>query len=151
MPWCRKPLSRTWGLSWTITWELVSIDFFTVPTAMFQVLFVLVLLTASNNRRRVLRFSVMEKPTASWTAHQMVEASPEDTGYCAGNLPRHRDKIHGQDLPRRIKGMGIKAVPIEISARRKMPWSNTGRLDRRERLDHVVVLEEKHAWRILKR
>ena len=56
--------------------DLVSIDFFTVPTARLRVLFVFIVL--SYERRRVVHFNVTEHPTAAWTAQQIVEAFPED-------------------------------------------------------------------------
>src|SRR5690349_16728141 len=56
--------------------DLVSLDFFTVPTARFRVLFVLVVLT--HHRRRVLHFNVTEHPTAAWTTQQLVDTFPED-------------------------------------------------------------------------
>jgi putative transposase len=57
--------------------DLVSIDFFTVPTAGLRVLFVLVVL--AHDRRRVVHFNVTEHPTADWTAQPIVEAFPDDT------------------------------------------------------------------------
>jgi putative transposase len=54
--------------------DLVSIDFFTVPTAGLRVLFVLVVL--AHDRRRVVHFNVTEHPAAGWTAQQIVEAFP---------------------------------------------------------------------------
>jgi putative transposase len=57
---------------------LVSIDFFTVPTARLRVLFVLVVL--AHHRRRVVHFNVTEHPTARWTAQQIVEAFPGRRG-----------------------------------------------------------------------
>jgi len=52
--------------------ELVSIDFLTVPTATFRVLYVLVVL--AHDRRRVVHFNVTEHPTAAWTAQQIIES-----------------------------------------------------------------------------
>jgi len=60
--------------------ELIALDFFTVPTATFRVLFVLVIL--SHDRRRILHFNVTEHPTAAWTARQLLEACGTD------NAPR---------------------------------------------------------------
>jgi hypothetical protein len=57
--------------------DLVSIDFFIVPTATFRVLFVFIVL--ANDRRRIVHFNVTEHPTAQWTAQQIVEAFPFDT------------------------------------------------------------------------
>jgi hypothetical protein len=59
--------------------ELISIDFFTVPTATFRVLFVMVVL--AHHRRRVLHFNVTEHPTALRTGQQMIEAFAEDTAH----------------------------------------------------------------------
>lgn len=78
MPRCRKPPSQTWrAFLDNHVHDLVSIDFFTVPTATFRVLFVLVAL--AHHRRRVIHFHVTEHPTALWAAQQMVEAFPVET------------------------------------------------------------------------
>ncbi len=45
--------------------DIVSVDFFTVPTASFRVLFVFLVL--AHDRRRVLHFNVTDHPTADWT------------------------------------------------------------------------------------
>src|SRR5215472_12276941 len=63
----RRPPSQTWKTFLdNHVGELVSIDFFTVPTATFRVLFVLVVL--AHRRRRVLHFNVTEHPTAAWAS-----------------------------------------------------------------------------------
>ena len=50
--------------------EIVALDFFTVPTVGFKVLFVLIVL--AHGRRKVVHFNVTEHPTAQWTAQQLV-------------------------------------------------------------------------------
>jgi putative transposase len=78
LPKQRRPLSQSWRTFLdNHVKELVSIDFLTVPTATFRVLFVLVVL--SHSRRQVVHFNVTEHPTACWTAQQMIEAFAEDT------------------------------------------------------------------------
>ncbi len=57
--------------------DMVSMDFFTVPTATFRVLFVLIIL--SHSRRKVVHFNVISNPSAEWTSQQVVEAFPWDT------------------------------------------------------------------------
>jgi len=57
--------------------DLVSIDFLTVPTATFRVLYVFVVL--AHDRRRVLHFNVTAHPAAAWTAQQVVETFSDDT------------------------------------------------------------------------
>jgi hypothetical protein len=54
------------------------VDFFTVPTATFRVLYVFLVL--SNQRRRVVHFNVTDSPSAAWTGQQIVEAFPWDIG-----------------------------------------------------------------------
>ena len=67
--------------------QIVSIDFFTVPTLQFRVLFVFVVL--AHQRRRVIHFNVTEHPTADWTARQIVDTPPWRIGSATGaNWPR---------------------------------------------------------------
>lgn len=92
MPKRQKPPSQTWrAFLDNHIGELVSIDFFTVPTATFRVLFVLIIL--AHDRRRIMHFNVTEHPTAEWTSQQMVEA------FCGGDSPRFmirdRDGVYG--------------------------------------------------------
>src|SRR5690242_4967885 len=70
----RRPPSQVWRTFLTNhAPDLIALDFFTVPTATFRVLFVLVVL--SHTRRRLVHFNVTEHPTADWTARQLLEAS----------------------------------------------------------------------------
>jgi hypothetical protein len=55
--------------------QTAAIDFFTVPTATFRILFVIVV--RSHERRRVLHFGVTEHPTEEWTMQQMREAAKQ--------------------------------------------------------------------------
>src|SRR5258707_136286 len=74
----RIPPSQTWRTFLTNhVRDLVSIDFFIVPTARLRVLFVFVVL--AHHRRRILHFNVTEYPTAAWTAQQIVNAFPNDS------------------------------------------------------------------------
>jgi hypothetical protein len=69
----RRPPSQAWRTFLNNhAKDLVALDFFTVPTATFRVLFVLVMLTHS--RRRLVHFNVTQHPTAEWTARQLLEA-----------------------------------------------------------------------------
>ncbi len=81
-------------------------DFFTVPTAGFRILYVLLIL--SNDRRNIVHFNVTDSPSAQWTAQQAIEAFPWDTA--PKYLMRDRDSIYGDYLKKRIEGMGIEEV-----------------------------------------
>jgi len=126
--------------------ECVSMDFFTVPTIHFKVLFVLVVL--SHHRRQVIHCNVTENPTAQWTGQQMVEAFPWESP--PKYLLRDRDAIYGEAFRRRVASLGLEQV---LSAPRS-PWQNPyverviGTL-RRECFDHVIVVNASHARRIL--
>ncbi len=127
--------------------DLVSIDFFTVPTVTFRVLFVFVVL--AHDRRRVVHFNVTESPGAKWTAQQIVEAFPWDTA--PRYLLRDRDGIYGHEFTSRVDHMGIK----EVKAAPRSPWQSPyaerliGTL-RRDCVDHVVVFNENHLRRLLR-
>ena len=146
----RRPLpSQTWRtfLANHVR-DLVSLDFFTVPTARLRVLFVLVVL--AHHRRRVVHFNVTEHPTAHWTAQQIVDAFPDDSA--PSYLLRDRDSVYGHVFRQRVKGMGIG----EVLTAPHCPWQNPlaerliGSI-RRECLNHVLVLGESHLRRILAR
>ena len=144
----KKPPSQTWRTFLDNHADcLAAMDFFTVPTAKFRVLYVFIVL--SHDRRKVLHFNATEHPTAQWTVQQLVEAFPFDTA--PRYLMRDRDAIYGERVRRRIKSLGIDEI---ISAPRS-PWQNPyverviGSI-RRECLDHVIVFNERHLQRILR-
>ncbi len=126
--------------------ELVAVDFFVVPTVTFKVLFVFLML--AHDRRRIVHFNVTEHPTAQWTAQQIVEAFPFDTA--PQYLLRDGDGIYGDRVRRKLKSLSIDEVVTAPAS----PWQNAyverlvGSL-RRELLDHVIVLNERHLKRLL--
>jgi transposase InsO family protein len=144
----RNPPSQTWKtfLENHIQ-SMVSIDFFTVPTIRFQVLYVFLVL--AHDRRRILHFNVTRHPTAEWTVQQLREA------FSFGQIPRYllrdRDSIFGGDFREGVKAMGMKEV---LSAPRS-PWQRAyverviGTI-RRECLDHVIVFNEASLHRHVK-
>ena len=54
-----------------------AIDMFIVPSATFQLLFVMLIL--AHDRRKIVRFDVTQHPTAGWLSRQVTEAFPWDT------------------------------------------------------------------------
>jgi len=89
----RQPSSQTWRtfLDNHVP-DLVGIDFFTVSTATFRILYCFVVLC--HDRRRVVHFNVTTNPTARWTAQQVVEAFPFD------EAPRYLNPRPGWPLRR---------------------------------------------------
>jgi len=78
---------------------MVSVDFFTVPTIRFQVLYVFLVL--AHDRRRIVHFNVTAHPTAEWTAQQLREAFPFEE--IPRYLLRDRDRIFGDEFHERCK------------------------------------------------
>ena len=144
----RRPPSQTWMTFIRNHMDgMVAVDFFTVATATFSILYVFVVL--SHGRRRVLHFNVTTNPTAEWTAIQIVQAFPWDTA--PRYLLRDRDSIYGDVFRERLKSMGVREVLISPQS----PWQNpfverlVGSL-RRECLDHMIIFGENHLRRILR-
>ncbi len=126
--------------------EIAAMDFCTIPTASFRVLYCFFII--HHNRRRILHCNVTEHPTTQWVIQQLREAF--------GGLPDARFMIHDRDknfragVPGWFQATGI--LPIQIGFR--SPWQN-GIAERwvkslkTELLDHVVVMNEAHARRLI--
>ena len=140
-----KPPSQNWrAFLKNHAQQLVSIDFFTVPTALFQVLFVFIVI--QHDRRRLLHFNVTAHPTAEWTALQIQQAFPYETA--PRYLLRDRDGIYGEAFREQVE------IMKEVLSAPRSPWQRAyverviGSI-RRECLDHVIVLDEEGLRRVL--
>ncbi len=145
----RTPPSQTWRSFLTNhVPDLVSVDCFTVPTATFRVLFVFIVLR--HDRRRLVHVTVTAHPSAAWTAQHIVEAFPWDSA--PRYVLRDRDRIYGPSVTRRVVALGIQPVLTAPHS----PWQHPfverliGSL-RRECFDHVIILDERHLTRILRK
>jgi transposase InsO family protein len=148
LPKRRQPPSQTWRtFLQNHLGETIALDFFTVPTVTFHILFVLVVLV--HDRRRVLHVNVTDHPTAHWTAQQVVEVCHKETP--PRFLLRDRDSIYGNAFRQQVREMEIE----EVLTAPQSPWQNPfverliGSI-RRECLDHVIVLSETHLRRMLR-
>ncbi len=126
--------------------SLAAVDFFTVPTVTFQVLYVFLVLR--HDRRRVVHFNVTSNPTPAWVTEQIRVA------FAATEAPRYlirdRDGVYGEGFKKSIASLAIEEVVIAP----RSPWQNpyVERLIgtvRRECLDHFIILNEAHLRRIL--
>jgi transposase InsO family protein len=127
-----------------VSWAM---DFFTVPTLRFQILYIFVIL--NHSRRQVVHFAVTPHPTTAWVIQQLREAMP--FGQQPTYLFRDNDGIYGDEVGRFLAGTGI----AEVKTAHRCPWQNPfveryGGTLRRELLDHVIVLNEEHLKRLLK-
>ena len=100
------------------------------------------------DRRRILHFSVTTSPSARWAAQQVREAFPYATA--PRFLLRDRDSIFGHDFVRCVGSMGIEEVVTAPASPWQHPYCERliGSI-RRECLDHVIILNERHLMRVL--
>ena len=125
---------------------LAAMDFLTVPTIRFQVLYVLFII--HHARRKIVHVGVTPNPTAAWVCQRLREAFPDD------QAPRYllfdRDGKFGHDVVRTLNGMGVRIVRTAY----RSPWQN-GIAERwvlsvrQDLLNHVVILGERHLRRML--
>jgi hypothetical protein len=125
---------------------IAAMDFFTVPTLTFGVLYCFFVI--AHDRRKVLRCNVTRNPSAVWIVQQLREAWPY--------APAHRfllfdhDSKFGKEVVSSAKAMGSEPVRTAF----RSPWQN-GVAERwvgscrRDMLDHVIVLNERHLKRLM--
>jgi putative transposase len=101
-----------------------------------------------HERRMVVHWNITESPTTAWTAQQVVEAFPFDSA--PDYLVCDRDSIYGGSFVKRVNGFGIQKKVIAP----RSPWQNPiaerwiGSI-RRECLDRVIVINERHLRRLM--
>ena len=126
---------------------IAAMDFFTVPTLTFGILYCFFVI--DHERRRILHFNVTRNPTAFWVALQLRQT----WGY---DLPHRflifdRDAKFNADVVATVKDNGI--LPIRTAFR--SPWQNgiaerwVGSV-RRDLLDHVIVLSQTHLRHLMR-
>ncbi len=125
---------------------LAAMDFFTVPTFTFGILYGFFVI--AHDRRRILHFNVTRNPTSLWVVQQLREAFPFEPAH--KYVIFDRDQKYGLDVTAALKAMG--SIPKRTSF--QSPWQN-GIAERwvgscrRDLLDHVIVLNEPHLKRLL--
>ncbi len=126
---------------------IVALDFFTVPTVSFRVLYCLFVI--EHARRRILHFHVTAHPNSDWVVQQLREAFPDSVPYRYAILDR--DTKFDAEVLSVLRSIGLK--PKRTS--RESPWQN-GVAERwvgscrRELLDHVIPLNEQHLRRLIR-
>jgi len=141
-----RPPSQTWQTFLrNHLGQIVSADFFTVPTTRLRVWFVFLL--PEHRRRAVLYFNVTDHPTSGWVAQQMVEAFADREA--PRYLIRDRDGVYGNEFRGKLRALRIEEVLTPQS-----PWQNAyakrliGSI-RRQCLNHFIILNARHLKRTL--
>jgi putative transposase len=113
----------------------------------FRAIFVYVIIEVGS--RRVAHFNITRSPSGAWVAQQMREATP--FGEAPKFVIKDNEDKYGESFLRAARGVGIEVIPTPIAA----PKANAhcerfiGTL-RRECLDHMLILSERHLYRIVK-
>src|SRR5262249_27141863 len=93
-----------------------AMDFFTVPTITFGVLYCFFVI--AHDRRRILYFNVTKHLTSRWTVQQLREAFP------FGDAPRFlifdRDAKYGLELSAAVRSLQMRPVQTSLES----PWQN---------------------------
>src|SRR6266852_8127382 len=126
---------------------IAAMDFFTVPTVTFNLLYCFFIL--NHDRRQILHFNVTRHPTSRWIVQQLREAFPYETA--PKYLIFDRDEKYGLEVPLAARSMNIACIRPSFQS----PWQN-GVAERwiesccADVLDHVIALNELHLKRLLK-
>jgi len=125
---------------------IAAMDFFTVPTLTFGVLYCFFLI--GHDRRKILHFNVTQNPNAVWVAQQLREAWAYTQPHRF--LLLDRDSKFGVDVISVVRDMGSQPTRTAF----RSPWQN-GVAERwvgscrRDLLEHVIVLNERHLKRLM--
>ena len=126
--------------------SIAAMDFFPVPTLTFGVLYCFFVM--AHDRRKILCFNVTRNPNAPWIVQQLREAWPYAPAH--GFLLFDHDSKFGCDVVSAVKEMGSRPTRTAF----RSPWQN-GIAERwvgscrRDLLDHVIVLNERHLKRLM--
>jgi putative transposase len=95
---------------------IAAMDFFTMPTLTFSVLYCFVVI--AHDRRRILHCNGTKQPTSAWVIQQLREAFPYDSA--PGYLIFDRGTNLSLEVIDTVKSFGIQ--PMRTSFR--VPWQN---------------------------
>jgi putative transposase len=127
---------------------IVACDFLVAVTARFRILFVFLVLEIGS--RRILHCNVTAHPTSEWTLQQLRDAIASDHPYQF--LIHDRDTIFSSELDAEVKNtFGLRVLPTPVRAPQTNAYCERlmGTV-RRERLDFIIPLHERHLRGILR-
>src|SRR5260370_6304437 len=142
-----RPRGQTWAtFLHNHAGQIWACDFLPVTDLFFRSLFAFFIIDLHS--RSVIHVGVTRSPNYAWTAQQLREATPYGQG--PKYLIRDRDSKFGPSFVRVAATSGIKILKTPYHAPRANAISERfmGSV-RRERLDHLLILQEKQLQRVL--
>jgi putative transposase len=124
--------------------EIWACDFLQTYDVFFRAVFVFVIIELGS--RRVVHFNVTRSPHDGWVAQQMREATPYGEG--PKYLIRDNDNKYGEQFQCVTQGIDVKRTPYAALKANAHCERFIGTL-RRDCLDHMVILSERHLYRIV--
>jgi transposase InsO family protein len=125
---------------------IAAMGFFTVPTLTFGILYCFFVI--AHDRRRILHFNSTRHPSSAWVTQQLREAFPYDSA--PKYLIFDRGANFNQEVIDTVKSFGVQPKRTSFQS----PWQN-GVAERwvgscrRDLLDYVIVLNERHLNRLM--
>src|SRR6201993_1707598 len=125
---------------------IAAMDFFTVTTVTFGVLYCFFVI--GHDRRRILHFNVARHLTSAWIIQQLREAFPFQSAHRF--LIFDRDTRYGREIPIAVRSLQMDPLRTSFES----PWQN-GVAERwvescrRDLLDHIIPINERHLKRLL--
>jgi putative transposase len=119
---------------------------FVVVTMSFRLLYAMIIV--SLDRRKILHFGTTEHPTQEWLAGEVLRAFAKNPR--PSYLIRDRDRCYGRKFSEQVRQLGIRErvtapqSPSQNTYVERTIWSI-----RRECLNHILVMSERHLRRIL--
>ena len=116
---------------------IAAMDFFTVPTVTFGVLYCFFVI--GHDRRRILHFNVARHLTSAWIIQQLREAFPFESAHRF--LIFDRDTRYGREVPIAVRSLQMDPLRTSFES----PWQS-GVAERwvescrRDLLDHIIPI-----------
>jgi transposase InsO family protein len=95
---------------------IAAMDFFTVPTVTFGVLYCFFVI--GHDRRRILHFNVARHLTSTWIIQQLREAFPFESAHRF--LIFDRDTRYGREVPMAVRSLQMDPLRTSFES----PWQN---------------------------
>ena len=99
-----------------------AMDFFTIPTVTFRVLYCFFII--SHDSRRILHFNVTKYATSLWIVQQLREAFPFDSA--PKFLIFDRDAKYGLQVPAAVRSLNISPVQTSFESHGRMVSRSAG-------------------------
>jgi len=125
--------------------EIWACDFLQTYDILFRTVFVFVIIELGS--RRVVHFGVTRSPTDAWVAQQLREATPFGEG--PRYLIHDNDSKCGESFKRVAAQIDVLKTPVRAPKANAICERFLGSL-RRECLDLILILSERHLYRVVK-